>query len=88
MPVTATLQLTEVGTTNIYSVGTASALKTNTVWADVSLRVSDVTVDGLPLDVGTRCGSAKPILLKIDSKLLFTLRRFFDRIPGNGTGRA
>jgi hypothetical protein len=54
-PVTATLQLTEIGTINIYGVGTTSTLTFNTAWSLMSLRVFDVTVNGQPLNVGNNC---------------------------------
>lgn len=65
MPVSATLQLTEVGTINIIGVGTTSALKTNTAWSLMSLRVSDVQVNGRPLAVGAHCQTVRPLLIKL-----------------------
>jgi hypothetical protein len=63
MPVTATLQLTEIGTLNIYGVGTGFALSTNTSWALMDLRISDVKVNGKRLNVGSRCETSKPLLI-------------------------
>lgn len=66
VPVTATLQLTEIGTINIISIGNDSALTSNVVWSEVSLRVHDVKVNGVPLPVGPHCQASKPILLKLN----------------------
>lgn len=66
VPVTATLQLTEIGTINIISIGNDSALISNTVWSEVSLHVHNVKVNGVPLPVGPHCQASKPILLKLD----------------------
>lgn len=63
MPVSATLQLTEVGTINIYGVGTGTTLTSNTAWSLMSLHVSDVMVNGQPLDVGNDCRASKPLLI-------------------------
>jgi hypothetical protein len=65
VPVSATLQLTEIGTINIYGVGTLSALSSNTAWSRMSLRISDVTVDGKKLDVGAHCQTQRPVLIKL-----------------------
>lgn len=65
VPVSATLQLTEVGTTNVYAIGGAFSLITNQVFSEVKLRVFDVKVNGVPLDVGPQCESAHPILLTL-----------------------
>lgn len=61
VPVSATLQLTEIGTINIYGVGTGSTLTTNTSWTLMSLHISDVKVNGQPLDVGAGCQTEKPL---------------------------
>jgi hypothetical protein len=63
MPVTATLQLTEIGTLNIYGVGTGFALSTNTSWARMDLRIYDVRVNGKPLNVGPDCETSKALLI-------------------------
>jgi hypothetical protein len=65
MPVSATLQLTEIGTINIISVGTTSALASNTAWARMELRVYDVDVNGQPLDVGPHCQTKQSVLVKL-----------------------
>lgn len=71
MPVSATLQLTEVGTMNIIGVGTLSSLSANTAWSLMNLRVYDVKVNGQPVAVGQHCQTARPVLIKL---------------VGNGTG--
>jgi len=65
VPVTATLQLNEIGTINIISIGAGFSLTSNTVWSEVSLHIRDVKVNGVPLPVGPHCGAGKPILLKL-----------------------
>jgi hypothetical protein len=63
-PVSATLQLFEVGTINIYGVGTLSGVLTsNTAWSLMTLRISDVTVNGNKntLNVGNDCETVKPL---------------------------
>lgn len=65
VPVSATLQLTEIGTMNIFQVGTLAVLKSNTAWSLMSLRISDVTVNGRPLNVGLHCQTARPLLVKL-----------------------
>jgi uncharacterized protein DUF6801 len=65
MPVSATLQLTEIGTINIIGVGTTTALKTNTAWSLMALHVSDVKVNGHPLAVGPHCQTVRPLLIKL-----------------------
>jgi hypothetical protein len=65
MPVSATMQLTEIGNINIISIGGGFSLTSNTVWSEVSLRIHDVKVNGVPLPVGPHCGASKPILLKL-----------------------
>jgi hypothetical protein len=61
MPVTATMQLTEIGTMNIYGLGTGGTLTTNTSWSLMELRISDVTVNGQKLNVGPHCQTDKPL---------------------------
>jgi hypothetical protein len=63
MPVTARLQLTEIGTINVYGVGTGFTLSTNTSWALMELSISDVRVNGKPLNVGPDCDTSKPLLV-------------------------
>jgi uncharacterized protein DUF6801 len=65
VPVSATLQLTEIGTTNVFAIGTASSLTINRIFSEVSLRVYDVKVNGVPLNVGPHCQSAHPIVLSL-----------------------
>jgi hypothetical protein len=63
MPVSATLQLIEIGTMNIYGLGKGFALTTNTSWSLMELTISDVTVNGQPLNVGSHCRTAQPLLI-------------------------
>jgi hypothetical protein len=62
MPVEATMQLTEIGTMNVISLGTSYALHNNTIWSLMALRVYDVRVNGRPLPVGRSCRPIHPIL--------------------------
>jgi hypothetical protein len=62
MPVRATMQLTEIGTMNVITVGTTFSLHTNTIWSLMALRVYDVRVNGQPLPVGPDCHPVHPIL--------------------------
>jgi hypothetical protein len=62
MPVSATLQLTEIGNVNAYSVGPAlpstchkPCPTVTTVSSRLQLRIYDVTVNGAPLNVGPHC---------------------------------
>jgi hypothetical protein len=64
-PISATLQLTEVGTLNLIGQGTSFALTRNTAWSLMELHVSDVKVNGKPLNVGPRCRTKRPILIKL-----------------------
>jgi hypothetical protein len=63
MPVTATLHLTEIGTVNVYGVGTGFTFSSNTSWSRMILRISDVKVNGKPLNVGPDCEASKPLLI-------------------------
>ncbi len=68
VPVTATLQLTELTPINIVSVsGITKPPYPITVHATttLSVHVSDVKVNGVPLAVGARCGTAKPVRLTL-----------------------
>jgi hypothetical protein len=65
MPVSATLQLTEIGTINIIGVGTTSALASNTAWSLMELRIYDVDINGQPLNVGAHCQTKDPLLIKL-----------------------
>lgn len=66
VPVSATLHLTEIGFTSIVSVSGRTAppfpIKV-TATSKVSLHVTNVRVNGVPLDVGARCGTAAPLRL-------------------------
>ncbi len=62
MPVQATMQLTEIGTMNVITIGKTFSLHTNTIWSLMALRVYDVKVNGRPLPVGRSCRPVHPIL--------------------------
>jgi hypothetical protein len=78
MPVSATIQLSEIGPLNIalISCGTGTGAQTklcphrpllNRALVDgrVSLRISDVSINGVPLNVGPHCQTATPFDLKL-----------------------
>lgn len=65
VPVTAWMQLMERGIINIISVGSGFTLATNTVWSELTLRIYNVTVNGVPLNVGPHCQGATPFLAKL-----------------------
>jgi hypothetical protein len=78
MPVTATLQLTEVGTLNAYAVGPEQApdcppknigcqTTITTLYSRVVLRVYNVKVNGVPLNVGPSCQTS-PFVLTLVGK--------------------
>lgn len=65
VPVSATLQLTEVGTVNLIGQGTGFTLTVNTAWSLMELSISDVTVNGKFLNVGDHCRTKTPVLIKL-----------------------
>lgn len=68
VPVRATIHLTELGTITIVSVSGVTAPPfpiTVTATSKVLLRVSNVRVNGVPLDVGAGCRPAAPLRLVI-----------------------
>ncbi|HEV2371879.1 MAG TPA: DUF6801 domain-containing protein [Streptosporangiaceae bacterium] len=68
MPVTATLSLLQVGTTNIYSIGTLSSLTTNIILSNFILRIDAANVNGQNLPVaepGVHCQTEKPFRLEL-----------------------
>lgn len=74
MPVTATLQISEIGPVNIalISCGTGTKvcphrplLNRALFYGLVSLRIYDVNVNGVPLNVGSHCQTATPFKLEL-----------------------
>lgn len=67
MPTTATVEFTEVGLITIDSAAQAEPpfLFSVTSTAQLSMGISDVKVNGQPLDVGTNCHTAQPITLTL-----------------------
>jgi hypothetical protein len=65
MPTTATMQLTEVGTVDLFGVGTTSQLSVNYSYAEMSLKISDVRVNGAPLNVSTHCRAERPFTIEL-----------------------
>jgi len=67
IPVSATIHTSEIGSLNIALISCAPAPKCPNHAADValyfgrvSLRISDVKIDGVPLNVGSHCQTATP----------------------------
>lgn len=71
MPTTATLELTEQPGTNIeidshgFTDGT-NFFQVSTVTTQLSIRLHDVMVNGIPLEVGPRCESVTPMTVKLN----------------------
>jgi hypothetical protein len=75
MPTSATLQITQIGTLNVASVGTTSALKYSRIWSDAAIRIYNVQVNGVPLNVGNNCRTAAPFRLVLTGKPPYTLQQ-------------
>jgi len=67
MPIRATMELTQVGPipVEIVAQGGPPFLYWISATAAMSLRVRDVTVNGVPLDVGPQCRSAEPMTVEL-----------------------
>jgi hypothetical protein len=63
VPTTATLQITQVGTLNIATVGTNQKLSHSVIQSLASIRVESVLVNGAPLNVGNDCHTVSPFPL-------------------------
>ena len=74
VPTSATLQITQIGTLNVASVGTTSALKYSRIWSTASIRVYNVLVNGVPLNVGNNCQTQTPFPLVLTGKPPYTLQ--------------
>jgi hypothetical protein len=71
MPTTAKMEITQIGNMNLASVGpgTVSARPTITnTWAEATIRVHDVRVNGSPMDVGPNCRTEKPVYLPLTGR--------------------
>jgi hypothetical protein len=65
VPATATMHLDEIGTLDLYGVGTTSALKVQFSWAVMRLSISNVKVNGVPLNVGPNCQTVRPVTIEL-----------------------
>jgi hypothetical protein len=65
MPTTAKMQLTEIGNLDLFGIGTTSALNVSESYAEMSLHISDVRVNGSPLNVGASCRAARPFTVEL-----------------------
>jgi hypothetical protein len=65
MPTSATLQVTQVGTLNIATLSLNNFLTVSEVDSMATIRVENVTVNGVPLNVGSNCHTATPFALKL-----------------------
>jgi hypothetical protein len=75
LPTTATLQITQVGTLDVVSVGTESThvLKYSKILSLASIRVERVLANGVPLPVGSDCHTVKPFKLVLTGKPPYSL---------------
>jgi len=82
MPVSATLQLSEIGNVNAVSVGPAlpsfchpvsSCPTVTTVSSRVTLRIFNVKVNGVPLNVGPHCQTVQPFDIILTGKTPYYL---------------
>jgi hypothetical protein len=71
VPATATMHLDEIGTLDLFGVGTTTALKVQYSWAEMRLTISNVKVNGVSLNVGPNCQTVHPVTIEL-----------FGRAPG------
>ena len=65
VPATATMHLDEIGTLDLFGVGTTTALKVQFSWAVMRLSISNVKVNGVPLNVGPNCQTVRPVTIEL-----------------------
>ncbi|HXC64069.1 MAG TPA: DUF6801 domain-containing protein, partial [bacterium] len=65
VPATATMHLDEIGTLDLFGVGTTTALKVQYSWALMRLSISNVKVNGVPLNVGPNCQTVRPVSIEL-----------------------
>ncbi|MFE0149375.1 hypothetical protein ACFWY5_19660 [Nonomuraea sp. NPDC059007] len=69
VPTTTTVELTQVGVANVHLIDSSTSDGSDdlavAVNARVTMRVLKASVNGRPIDVGPRCGTARPIDLKL-----------------------
>ncbi|NRQ39544.1 hypothetical protein HII36_48110 [Nonomuraea sp. NN258] len=68
VPITTTVELTQVGRTNVHLVDLANPPGEELVIAvnsQVTLKVLKASMNGQPIDVGARCTTAKPVTLQL-----------------------
>lgn len=67
MPTTAVMTMTDVGPLTLVIAGSSGGnyTTTTTVFGRLDLRLSDVEVNGTPLDVGPNCHTVKPLDLRL-----------------------
>lgn len=67
MPVSARMELLPKGLMTIVTVGTSNlgTITTSTAYGKQELRLSDVKVNGVPLDVGSDCRASAPLDIKL-----------------------
>ncbi|MEU6850159.1 DUF6801 domain-containing protein [Actinacidiphila alni] len=67
MPVTARMELLPKGLMTVVTVGTSNlgTITTSTIYGKQELRLSDVKVNGVPLDVGRNCRASAPLDIKL-----------------------
>jgi hypothetical protein len=66
VPTTAEMTLTQVGLLTLVIIGSTGSYVTNTtVYGKLELRLSHITVNGVPLDVGSDCHAVEPLDVKL-----------------------
>ncbi|MET9218038.1 DUF6801 domain-containing protein [Streptomyces sp. NPDC008079] len=67
VPVTARMELLPKGLMTVVTVGTSNlgTITTSTIYGKQELRLSDVKVNGVPLDVGADCRASAPLDIKL-----------------------
>ncbi|WP_329179532.1 DUF6801 domain-containing protein [Streptomyces sp. NBC_01477] len=65
MPTTATMRLTTRGVMTVITTGIGAELYVTTIYGKDDLRLTDVKINGQPMDVGSACRTVAPINLKL-----------------------
>ncbi|CAG7630830.1 DUF6801 domain-containing protein [Actinacidiphila bryophytorum] len=65
MPTTATMRLTAEGPMTVITTGIGAELYVTTIYGKQDLRLTDVKVNGQPMDVGSGCRAKAPLQIKL-----------------------
>lgn len=68
MPTTAKMEITQIGNANVVAIGPFADVAepkptVTTAWAEVSIRIFDVKINGSPMDVGPNCRTSRTMAL-------------------------